>query len=124
MKAQRGVVSTDTKVSDSFAETVNAAGKMAAPCGGMATRAVVPILTRVRRTWTHTGLLRRGLGTSPGASRTEMAERAVSPWTLLAAVCVQRLPLLSAEVNPVEQRVGALLEQVTFTFTFTIMGLL
>uniref|UniRef100_A0AAQ5ZIH6 Large ribosomal subunit protein mL46 n=1 Tax=Amphiprion ocellaris TaxID=80972 RepID=A0AAQ5ZIH6_AMPOC len=33
-----------------------------------------------------------------------VTERASSPWTLMAAVCLQRLPVISADCNPIEQQ--------------------
>lgn len=41
-----------------------------------------------------------------------MSERTSSPWSLIAAVCVQRLPVISAERNPIEQRFNRMMQQM------------
>ncbi|XP_026149713.1 large ribosomal subunit protein mL46 isoform X2 [Mastacembelus armatus] len=39
-------------------------------------------------------------------------ERASSPWTLKAAVCLQRLPVISADCSPIEQRFRHMMQQM------------
>lgn len=90
--------------------------KMAAPCRRMASRAVTPILSHFRSTWAKNNGFRRGFSTSfcrEALQTRSVIEKATSPWNLLAAVCLQRLPVISAECSPIEQQFKAMLQQVT-----------
>ncbi|KAM4744973.1 large ribosomal subunit protein mL46 isoform 2-T2 [Anableps anableps] len=40
------------------------------------------------------------------------ADRATSPWSLMAAVCLQRLPVITADCSPIEQRFKQMLQQM------------
>ncbi|XP_019935357.1 large ribosomal subunit protein mL46 isoform X1 [Paralichthys olivaceus] len=88
---------------------------MAAPCAGMAGRPLGQFLSCFRRTLAVKTGLRQFSGSSMcrAASQAKtVAERATSPWTLMAAVCLQRLPVISAESSPVEQRFRRMLQQM------------
>lgn len=41
-----------------------------------------------------------------------VTERASSPWTLMAAVCLQRLPVISSECSPIEQQFTHMMHQI------------
>ncbi|XP_035483858.1 39S ribosomal protein L46, mitochondrial [Scophthalmus maximus] len=88
---------------------------MAAPCGGTMARPLVQFASCFRRTAVGKTGFRRFSGTSlcRAAVQTERAtESASSPWTLMAAVCLQRLPVISAPCSPVEQRFKQLVQQM------------
>ncbi len=89
--------------------------KMAAPCSRMASRSVLQFLSCFSRTavgntgfrqFSRTPLCRATLQTK------NVTERATSPWTLMAAVCLQRLPVISADYSPIEQQFGRMMRQV------------
>ncbi|XP_058485111.1 39S ribosomal protein L46, mitochondrial isoform X1 [Solea solea] len=88
---------------------------MAAACGGAVGRPLCQLLsclsrTAVSYTWRRhfsaTSLCRTTLQTQ------RVTESAGSPWTLMAAVCLQRLPVISADCHPVEQRFKQLTRQM------------
>ena len=89
--------------------------KMAAPCAGMAGRPLGQFLSCFRRTVAVKTGLRHFSGSSMCRAASQAAtvtERATSPWTLMAAVCLQRLPVISADSSPMEQRFRHMLQQV------------
>uniref|UniRef100_A0A3Q2ZC56 Large ribosomal subunit protein mL46 n=2 Tax=Kryptolebias marmoratus TaxID=37003 RepID=A0A3Q2ZC56_KRYMA len=88
---------------------------MAAPCRKMASRTLWKVLSHFSRTgvksegcrhFSITPICEAALQTKPG---TEVAS---SPWTLMAAVCLQRLPVISADCSPLEQRFKDMLLQL------------
>eukprot|EP00066_Takifugu_rubripes_P018560 XP_011607826.1 PREDICTED: 39S ribosomal protein L46, mitochondrial [Takifugu rubripes] len=94
---------------------MNAAKKMAAPCKRMASRAVIPILSQFRRTWSKNNVFCQGFSTSfcrQTLQTRSVIEKATSPWRLLAAVCLQRLPVISAKCSPIEQQFKEMLQQM------------
>lgn len=88
---------------------------MAAPCVRMASRPLSLFVSCFSRTAVRsTGI--RPLCTS-GVCRATLqsktvTERAGSPWNLVAAVCLQRLPVISAELSPIEQQFRHMMQQV------------
>ncbi|XP_061558015.1 39S ribosomal protein L46, mitochondrial [Phycodurus eques] len=88
---------------------------MAAHCGMMASRPLLRYLPRFERTpvancgvrpFSKSSLCRSNL-------RNKLAvERQHSPWTLMAAVYLQRPPVISADLNPVEQRFAQMMQQM------------
>uniref|UniRef100_A0A3Q3GCE6 Large ribosomal subunit protein mL46 N-terminal domain-containing protein n=1 Tax=Labrus bergylta TaxID=56723 RepID=A0A3Q3GCE6_9LABR len=96
---------------------------MAAPCRRMASRSLLQFLSGFRRTAAGKPGLRVSFGTS--ACRTTPQTKAVpdrggSPWTLMAAVCLQRLPVISADCSPIERQFKEMLQQVCFRIMFTM----
>lgn len=90
--------------------------KMAAPCGRMASRPLLQFLSRFSRSPVgNTGFRQFSSATVCRAAFqiNEAAERANSPWTLMAAVCLQRLPVISADCSPIEQQFKQMLHQVS-----------
>ncbi|XP_014898298.1 large ribosomal subunit protein mL46 isoform X1 [Poecilia latipinna] len=88
---------------------------MAAPCRKMASRSFSQLLCYFSRTAVGSGACRRFSVTSidratPRASTA--ADRATSPWSLMAAVCLQRLPVITADCSPIEQRFKQMLQQM------------
>ncbi|XP_069029496.1 large ribosomal subunit protein mL46 isoform X1 [Embiotoca jacksoni] len=84
--------------------------KMAVPCGRTASRPLLQILScfsgTTSRQFSRTCVCR-------AARQTQIVtERVRSPWTLMAAVCLQRLPVISADCSPVEQRVEQMMHQM------------
>ncbi|KAM3626009.1 uncharacterized protein V6R79_021298 [Siganus canaliculatus] len=88
---------------------------MAAPCRRMASRSVLQFLSCCRRTavlntgfrpFSTTYIRRAALQTK------DVTERANSPWTLMAAVCLQRLPVISSECSPIEQHFRQMMHQM------------
>ncbi|XP_034004788.1 39S ribosomal protein L46, mitochondrial [Trematomus bernacchii] len=80
---------------------------MAAPCRRMAGRSLLQFLSSFSRTSVSNSGFRQFSSTSVcrGSNQAQhVEERASSPWTLMAAVCLQRLPVISAESNPIEQQ--------------------
>ncbi|XP_049573101.1 large ribosomal subunit protein mL46 isoform X1 [Syngnathus scovelli] len=88
---------------------------MAAPCGRMASLPLkryffrfggTPVLNCMFRSFSNSShycsILRKKL--APETPR--------SPWTLMAAVCLQRPPVISADLNPLEQRFARLMQQM------------
>ncbi|CAJ1048712.1 Hypothetical predicted protein [Xyrichtys novacula] len=90
---------------------------MSAPCGRMASRSLFQFLSTFGRTALGNSGLRHFSGTSArrvtAQSKVE-TERASSPWTLVAAVCLRRLPVISADCSPIEEEVRGMLQQVEF----------
>ncbi|XP_038148798.1 39S ribosomal protein L46, mitochondrial isoform X2 [Cyprinodon tularosa] len=88
---------------------------MAAPCSSVASRSFSQLLYCFNRTvggglgCRHFSITpsRRGF---PQSSSTE--ERAASPWTLMAAVCLQRLPVITADCSPIEERFKQMMQQM------------
>ncbi|XP_029354552.1 large ribosomal subunit protein mL46 [Echeneis naucrates] len=82
---------------------------MAAPCGRMATLRLVPFLSGFSgtvRPFSSAPLRREVL------EKQSDAERFGSPWALMAAVCLQRLPVISAQRSPIEQRFSRMMGQM------------
>ncbi|XP_034535467.1 39S ribosomal protein L46, mitochondrial isoform X2 [Notolabrus celidotus] len=91
--------------------------KMAAPCSRMASRSVLQLRTLFIRTALGNMGLRPFSGTSAcqATPKTRIViERARSPWTLMAAVCLQRLPVISADCNPIEKDFREMMQQMEF----------
>ncbi|XP_067351160.1 39S ribosomal protein L46, mitochondrial isoform X2 [Channa argus] len=88
---------------------------MAAPCTRMASRPFLKFMSCFSRTALgNTGVCKFSSTsvyrvTSQAKSVTE---KAPSPWTLMAAVCLQRLPVISADLNPIEQQFRHMLQQI------------
>ncbi|XP_024151645.1 39S ribosomal protein L46, mitochondrial [Oryzias melastigma] len=81
--------------------------KMAAPCGRMATRSFSHFLSLISRTATSNAACRHFSVASVcrATLQSKIApETGSSPWTLMAAVCLQRLPVVSADCDPIEER--------------------
>ncbi|XP_052363441.1 39S ribosomal protein L46, mitochondrial-like, partial [Oncorhynchus keta] len=88
---------------------------MAAPCSRMANRPLWQFITNVRRTGLkHTGVRQISLGSAcRAASQTgSKTESVASPWKLYGAVCLQRLPVISQERNPIEDQFAELMHQM------------
>ncbi|XP_027870452.1 large ribosomal subunit protein mL46 [Xiphophorus couchianus] len=88
---------------------------MAAPCRKMASRSFPQLLCYFSRIAVGSGACRRFSVTpidraTPRASTA--ADRATSPWSLMAAVCLQRLPVITADCSPIEQRFKQMLQQM------------
>uniref|UniRef100_A0A4W5MCI1 Large ribosomal subunit protein mL46 n=1 Tax=Hucho hucho TaxID=62062 RepID=A0A4W5MCI1_9TELE len=85
---------------------------MAPPCWRMAaTRPLCSLVPTVRRTGPgHTAVRQMALrAAGPAAAQTQGG---ASRWRLHGAVCLQRLPVVSQERNPVEHRFAELMHQV------------
>ncbi|XP_030269294.1 large ribosomal subunit protein mL46 isoform X2 [Sparus aurata] len=89
--------------------------KMAAPCRRMASRSLLQFLSSFSRTavgntatrpFSSTSVCRAALQTK------DATDRATSSWTLMAAVCLQRLPVITADYSPIEERFQQLLHQM------------
>lgn len=89
--------------------------KMAAPCRRMASRSLLQFLSSFSKTavgntatrpFSSTSVCRAALQTK------DATDRATSSWTLMAAVCLQRLPVITADYSPIEERFQQLLHQV------------
>ncbi|XP_040892994.1 39S ribosomal protein L46, mitochondrial isoform X2 [Toxotes jaculatrix] len=88
---------------------------MAAPCRRMASRPLLQLLSCFSRTAVGNTGFRPFSGTSLCRATLQtksVTERASSPWTLMAAVCLQRLPVISAELTPLEQRFRQMVQQM------------
>ncbi|XP_041644775.1 39S ribosomal protein L46, mitochondrial isoform X2 [Cheilinus undulatus] len=90
---------------------------MAAPCKRMASRCVLQFLSGFSRTAVGNAGVR--LFSSTSACRVALQAKAVpgnvtSPWTLMAAVCLQRLPVITADYSPIEQQFKELMDQMEF----------
>ncbi|KAM4596099.1 large ribosomal subunit protein mL46 isoform 1-T1 [Fundulus diaphanus] len=88
---------------------------MAAPCRKMASRSFSQLLYCFNRTAVGSVGCRRFSVTPVGRAMPQAgpaAERATSPWTLMAAVCLQRLPVISADESPIEQRFKQMMQQM------------
>lgn len=91
---------------------------MAAPCRRMWSGSLSQVMSLCSRTaLRNTGF--RSISSTYACRGTPRAkdvpERASSPWTVMAAVCLQRLPVISAEMKPVEQRFMQMMQQVSPT---------
>ncbi|KAA8595985.1 large ribosomal subunit protein mL46 isoform X3 [Etheostoma spectabile] len=88
--------------------------KMAAPCGRMATRSLLHFLSFSRTAVGVTGFRQFSrTSVSRATSQTQsLTGKASSPWTLMAAVCLQRLPVVSAACSPTEQRFREMMLQL------------
>lgn len=98
---------------------------MAAPCSRMASRPLWQFITNVRRTGLkHTGVRQISLGSACRAATQTRSktESVASPWKLYGAVCLQRLPVISQERNPIEDQFAELMHQVN-VFPFTCQWL-
>ncbi|XP_068431321.1 large ribosomal subunit protein mL46 isoform X2 [Clinocottus analis] len=88
---------------------------MSAPCRRMASRSLLQFLSCFSRTSVGNTRLRPFSSTSACRATPQtriVIERADSPWTLMAAVCLQRLPVISADCSPIEQRFNQMLQQM------------
>ncbi|XP_014032195.1 large ribosomal subunit protein mL46 [Salmo salar] len=89
---------------------------MAAPCSRMVNRSLFrQFMTHVRRTGLkHAGVRLMSLScVCRTATRSQSKPGSVaSPWKLYGAVCLQRLPVISQERNPVEDRFAELMHQM------------
>lgn len=88
---------------------------MAAPCRRMASRSVLQFLSSFSRTAVGNTVTRPFSSTSVRRAvlqTKDVTDRASSPWTLMAAVCLQRLPVITADCSPIEERFKQLLHQV------------
>uniref|UniRef100_A0AAZ3PV03 Large ribosomal subunit protein mL46 n=1 Tax=Oncorhynchus tshawytscha TaxID=74940 RepID=A0AAZ3PV03_ONCTS len=88
---------------------------MAAPCSRMANRPLWRFITNVRRTGLkHTGVRQISLSSAcRAATQTRSKTEGVpSPWKLYGAVCLQRLPVISQERNPIEDQFAELMHQM------------
>nr|XP_046262122.1 39S ribosomal protein L46, mitochondrial isoform X2 [Scatophagus argus] len=88
---------------------------MAASCRRLASRSVLPFLSCLSRSAVgNTGC--RPFSSSSVCRATlqtkDVTERASSPWTLMAAVCLQRLPVISADCTPIEQEFGEMIKEI------------
>ncbi|XP_072236215.1 large ribosomal subunit protein mL46 isoform X2 [Leuresthes tenuis] len=88
---------------------------MAAPCRRMASRSFVQFLSSF--SWTPVGRAGcRQFSIAPVCRATPQSktvmERTSSPWTLMAAVCLQRLPVISADCSPIEQQFKEMMQQM------------
>ncbi|KAM7406499.1 hypothetical protein PAMP_000873 [Pampus punctatissimus] len=88
---------------------------MAAPCRRMASRSLLQFVTCFGRTAAGKPIFRQFSG-SPVCRATlqtnVLTERAASPWKLTAAVCLMRLPVISADCSPIEQQFTAMLREI------------
>ncbi|KAE8297391.1 39S ribosomal protein L46, mitochondrial [Larimichthys crocea] len=84
--------------------------KMSASCGRMASRGLVRFVSRVSssglRPLSSTSVCRATL------QNKHVTDKATSPWTLMAAVCLQRLPVISSDLSPIEQQFKHMLSQM------------
>ncbi|XP_029000693.1 39S ribosomal protein L46, mitochondrial isoform X2 [Betta splendens] len=86
---------------------------MAAPCRRMASRPLSLFVSCLSRTTVReTGL--RLFRSTPVCRATPQSKAVTesSPWTLMAAACLQRLPVISADLNPIEQQFAHLMQQM------------
>ncbi|TKS69740.1 39S ribosomal protein L46, mitochondrial [Collichthys lucidus] len=76
----------------------------------MASRCLVRFVSRVSssglRPLSSTSVCRATLQTK------HVTDKAASPWTLMAAVCLQRLPVISSDLSPIEQQFKHMLSQM------------
>ncbi|KAF1392369.1 hypothetical protein PFLUV_G00027110 [Perca fluviatilis] len=88
---------------------------MSAPCRRMAPRSLFQLLSFSRtaggssafRPFSRSACVRRAT-----MQAKSVTEKASSPWTLMAAVCLQRLPVISADCGPLERRFTDLMLQL------------
>ncbi|KAM9765090.1 large ribosomal subunit protein mL46 [Menidia menidia] len=88
---------------------------MAAPCQRMASRTFLQFLSNfsrapVRKVGFRQFSVAPVCRASPQSSI--VTERTTSPWTLMAAVCLQRLPVISADCSPIEQQFKEMMQQM------------
>ncbi|XP_071762456.2 large ribosomal subunit protein mL46 isoform X2 [Centroberyx gerrardi] len=88
---------------------------MAAPCRRMASRPLLQFLYCFGRTGVgNTGFRQFSVNSVCHASlqTKSKVESVGSPWRLMAAVCLQRLPVISADWSPIEQQFTQLMHQM------------
>ncbi|XP_041796953.1 39S ribosomal protein L46, mitochondrial [Chelmon rostratus] len=88
---------------------------MAAPCTRMASRSLLQFLSCFSRTAVGNTGFRPFSSTSVCRATLQIknaTERASSPWTLMAAVCLRRLPVVSADCSPIEQQFSQMMQQM------------
>ncbi|XP_070765501.1 large ribosomal subunit protein mL46 [Enoplosus armatus] len=88
---------------------------MAAPCRRMASRSLLQFVSCFSRTAVGNTGLRQFSGTSVCRATLQtksVTERASSPWKLMAAVCLQRLPVISTDLSPIEQQFRQMMRQM------------
>lgn len=88
---------------------------MAAPCRRMASRSVLTFLSCFSRTAAGDNGFRQFCSTYICRATLQtktVVDRANSPWTLMAAACLQRLPVISADCTPIEQQFRQMMHQV------------
>ncbi|KAM4593446.1 large ribosomal subunit protein mL46 isoform 2-T2 [Odontesthes bonariensis] len=88
---------------------------MAAPCRRMASRFFVQFLSSFSRTPVGRAGCRQFSISSVCRATPQskvVTERTSSPWTLMAAVCLQRLPVISADCSPIEQQFKQMMQQM------------
>ncbi|MEQ2315462.1 hypothetical protein AMECASPLE_022694 [Ameca splendens] len=81
----------------------------------MVSRSFPQLLTCFNRTAVGSAGCRRFSITPPGRATPQSStavERVTSPWTLMAAVCLQRLPVITADCSPIEQRFKQMMQQM------------
>ncbi|CAB1338776.1 unnamed protein product, partial [Coregonus sp. 'balchen'] len=89
--------------------------KMAAPCSRILSRPLWQFITNVGRTGLkHTGVRQISLSYAcRAATQTKSkTESVASPWKVYGAVCLQRLPVISQERNPIEDQFAELMHQM------------
>ncbi|XP_047436063.1 39S ribosomal protein L46, mitochondrial isoform X2 [Mugil cephalus] len=89
--------------------------KMAAPCRRMASRCLSQFLSCYSKTVVRSAEFRHFSATSAYRASTRaknVTETAKSPWSLVAAVCLQRLPVISTECSPIEQKFKDMMFQI------------
>ncbi|XP_059209771.1 39S ribosomal protein L46, mitochondrial isoform X2 [Centropristis striata] len=90
---------------------------MAAPCRRMASRSVLQFLSCFSRTAAGNSGFRQLSSTGVCRASVQVqsvTEKGRSPWTLMAAVCLQRLPVVSADYSPIERRFLEMQQQLEF----------
>ncbi|XP_041726696.2 39S ribosomal protein L46, mitochondrial [Coregonus clupeaformis] len=88
---------------------------MAAPCSRILSRPLWQFITNVGRTGLkHTGVRQISLSYAcRAATQTKSkTESVASPWKLYGAVCLQRLPVISQQRNPIEDQFAELMHQM------------
>lgn len=88
---------------------------MAAPCRKMASCTLWKVLSHFRRPGVRSEGCRQFSMTSVSKGTVRAKHETVkasSPWTMMAAVCLQRFPVISADPSPMEQRFKDMLQQV------------
>ncbi|XP_076597845.1 large ribosomal subunit protein mL46 [Chaetodon auriga] len=88
---------------------------MAAPCTRMASRSLLQFLSCFSRTAVGTTGFRPFSSTSVCHATLQtksVTGTASSPWTLMAAVCLRRLPAISMECSPIEQEFRQMMQQM------------
>ncbi|XP_068174736.1 large ribosomal subunit protein mL46 [Antennarius striatus] len=88
---------------------------MAAPCRRMATRSVLHFLSCCSRTAARYTSSRAFFSASVCGATVQtpnVVKKATGPWTLMAAVCLERLPVISADCNSMEQQYKEMVNQM------------